>query len=144
MGIRVALRIARNPWLSVLLLATFFTRAFIPVGYMPGPGGLMLCPGDAATATSTAMGHAAQDHMPGMDMADRSTPMDQGGKAPSHDGMAMCPFAAAATAIALLHAPTVATFAAIVPFEIKARPEPFIPRTTVSLSRLPRGPPALV
>jgi len=104
----------------------------------------MLCPGYAPTATSAAMGHAAQDDMPGMDMSDHSMPMDQGGgRTPSHDGMAMCPFAAAATAFALLHTPTVATFAAVVQLDVKSRPEPFIPRTTVPPSRLPRGPPAL-
>jgi len=89
------------------------------------------------------MDHAAQDDMPGMDMSDHSMPRDQGGKMPSHDGMAMCPFAAAATAFALLHAPTVATFAVVVQLEVKSRPEPFVARITVPPSRLPRGPPTL-
>jgi hypothetical protein len=118
----------------------FFTRALIPIGYMPGPAGLMLCPGYAPTASTDGADH---HDMSGMHMSGDATPMDHGGKAPSHESIGMCPFAATATAFALLHASTASAFALVVQNEIKSGPRPFIPRTTVPPTRLPRGPPAL-
>jgi hypothetical protein len=66
---RVALRWARNPWLAVLLLAALFGHALIPAGYMPGAGGLVLCPGYAPAAVNTGADAIAHDDMPGMDMS---------------------------------------------------------------------------
>jgi len=142
---RVALRWARNPWLATLLLVALATRLLVPMGYMPGQGGLMLCPGYAPLAST----HGAQRHdMPGMDtsidMSDGAMPMTQGGKAPSHDGMVLCLFAAAAAALASFHAPTVTAFAPAVPVEIPLLAQAFIPATQVAPTRLPRGPPAPV
>lgn len=137
----VALRLARNPWLASLLLVTLAIRALIPLGYMPGSGGLMLCPGYAPIASINDTDH---DDMSGMDMSGAAMPMDHDGKAPSHDSSVVCPFAAAATAFASFHTPTVSAFASVVQLETKPAPEPFIPRSQVPLSRLPRGPPAVV
>jgi hypothetical protein len=118
----------------------FFTRALIPIGYMPGPAGLMLCPGYALTVSTVDADH---HDMSGMHMSGDATPLDHGGKAPSHESMGMCPFAATATAFALLHASAASAFALLPQIKIKSSSRPFIPCTTVPPSRLPRGPPAL-
>jgi hypothetical protein len=135
----VALRLARNPWLAGLLLVMFVTRALIPIGYMPGPDGLMLCPGYAPAVLASAANHHA---MSDMDKSDAAKPMDHGGKAPAHD-MEMCPFAATVTAFALLHAPATTAFALVVQGEIKLGAQLFIRPARVPPTRLPRGPPAL-
>jgi hypothetical protein len=135
-----ALRLAKNPRLAGLLLVLFFTRALIPIGYMLGPAGLMLCPGYAPTAST---GDAELHDMSGMHMSGASKPMDHGGKAPLHESMGICPFAATATAFALLHVPTATAFALVVQGGIKSAPRLFIARTTVPPTRLPRGPPAI-
>lgn len=148
---RVAVRLARNPRLAVILLVTLGLRALTPIGYMPGPGGLMLCPGYAPIASTT---DADRSDMSGMDMSGMdmsgpampmgAVPMDHSGKAPSHDGMGMCPFAAAATAFTLFHAPAIAAFVPVVRFEIASEPRSFNPPAQVPPTRLPRGPPASV
>jgi hypothetical protein len=133
--------LARNPWLAGLLLVMFFAHALIPIGYMPGPGGVILCPGYGPTASA---GHADHDDMSGMDMSGTAKPIHHGGKATSNDGMGMCPFAATATTFALGHAPTATAFALVLQAEIKRGAEPSIPHSAVPPTRLPRGPPALV
>ena len=138
----VALRWARNPWLAVLLLGAIFTRALIPIGYMPGGAGVMLCPGYAATAGGAAHSAGHQD-MPGMDMSDHGAGgMDHGGKSPGHEGMGFCPSGAAVTVFTLSQALATAAYAPIVKLNVRFVPGPLIPQGTVIPTRLPRGPPA--
>lgn len=101
---RITRRSLRRPWLSVVLLAAFFGHGLIPAGFMPGPGGLMLCPGYVR-----ASGMAGMD-MPGMGS---SIPAHHGGDgphSPSRATFALCPFAAAAALVAMVPAaPAVVT-----------------------------------
>ena len=151
---RIAIKWARNPWLAALLLATFFSRALIPAGFMPGPGGLILCNGftPASHAVSQTMEHdmSAMD-MSGMDMAgmDMSGTAHHGGH-PSHDGgsqdhesSSLCPFAAAATTMATGHTAAFTVSAAVETGSILLPDQPFVPRGTIVPTRLPRGPPSL-
>ena len=143
----------RCPWLALLLLVALTTRALVPVGYMPGPGGVMLCPAYAPVPT-TALNSSDKPsdsgadrpdmEMSGMDMpmAGMDMPVHSGhGKKPSqHDG-APCPFSAAASTVAITHTPLLlARF-----HGSSISPQPFIeqsvPRSTTPLTRLPRGPP---
>jgi hypothetical protein len=150
---RVAIRYARNPWLAALLVITFFARALIPTGFMPGAGGLILCPGYALLGTGSATDHGPSDKsamdMPGMDMSDMAMPghsgnPSHGGNAPDHESMGICPFAAVATTMAAPHAICVAALAHLILTSIEFPPQKFIPRGTIVPTRLPRGPPALV
>ena len=153
---QVAIRWARTPWLAALLLITFFARALVPTGFMPGPGGLILCWGYAPIATGSAA-HQVPHDMSGMDMSgmDMSS-MDMSGTAmlghpekPSHGGngsdhesMGVCPFAAAASAMSAPHSISAVAFAHLSPSSIALPPQEFIPRGTIGPTRLPRGPPA--
>ena len=130
---------ARRPWLALFLLGALFTRALIPVGYMPGAGGLIICPGYAPLTAATA----AHD-MPGMDMSGSGLGVDHSGKAPSHDSMGICPFAAAATVFAFLQAPTAVSNTPLIQVEVKLTSKFFISRSRIAPTRLPRGPPSLV
>ena len=138
----MAIRWVRNPWLAVLLLGAIFTRALIPVGFMPGPGGLVLCPGYAPTNFGAGAASTAQHDMPGMDMSGHDMGMDHSGKAPAHASMGGCVFAAAGTALAFFHTPGPALITPVVSLEKIFAPQPFVPRTAVAPTRLPRGPPA--
>jgi hypothetical protein len=140
---RVAVIRARNPWLAALLLVTFFARALIPAGFMPGPGGLILCHGftPASHTASQAMDH----DMSSMDMSG----MAHHGGHPSHDGggqnhesSSLCPFAAAATTMATGHSAVFTLSAAVETGSIQLPDPPFVPRGTIVPTRLPRGPPA--
>jgi hypothetical protein len=142
MGHRVALPCHRNPWLAVLLLAAIFTHALIPVGFMPGPDGLMLCPGYVSAATRSGADSMAQDDMPGMDMLDHGLGLDHRGKRPAHENVGICPFAAAGTALESSHTAAPAVYTPVVLLEITFAPQPFVPSAAVALTRLPRGPPA--
>ena len=152
---QVAIRWARTPWLAALLSVTFFARALVPTGFMPGPGGLILCSGYAPIATGSAA-HQMPHDMSGMDMSgmDMSS-MDMsgmampghpgspshGGHAPDHESMGICPFAAAASTMSAPHAIAVVVFAHLIPASIALPPQEFIPRGTIVPTRLPRGPP---
>ena len=146
---RIAIKWARNPLLAALLLAAFFSRALIPAGFMPGPGGLILCNGFApAPATaSQAMNHdmSAMD-MSGMDMAGMAHAVGHAahtGGSQDHEGSSLCPFAAAATAMAGGHT-SVYSVAIFSESEAVQLPEqPLVPRGTIVPTRLPRGPPAV-
>lgn len=151
---QVAIRWARKPWLAALLLVAFCSRALIPTGFMPGPGGLILCNGYAPnphTVSQTmdhdmsAMGMSGM-HMAGMDMAGMahhgSHPSHDGGTQ-DHEGSSLCPFAAAATSMAAGHAALLAVSLAVESGAILLPEEPFIPRGTIVPTRLPRGPPSL-
>ena len=140
--------------LAAVLLVTFFARALVPTGFMPGSGGLMLCP---AYGPPTGAVHAAvsQDmstmDMPGMDMAG----MDMSGMAhlgghPSHDGgsqdhegSSLCPFAAAATTMASGHTALLSVAIAVETGTVQLPDQPFVPPGTIVPTRLPRGPPSL-
>ena len=140
---RTAHRLIRHPLLAALLLAALYARAMIPVGYMPGEGGLMLCPAYAPAGASPVhhdMGagmhgtHGDTDHgMPG-------NPADDA-PAPSHEASALCPFAAASASVAAPPVfPVVLGIVSEAPRAALARP-PFVPRGTPVPTRLPRGPP---
>ena len=154
---QVAIRWARTPWLAVLLLVTFFARALVPAGFMPGPGGLMVCSGYAPVAAGPAA-HQMPHDMSGMDMAGMdmssmdmsgmamsgdSGSLGHGGHGSDHEGMGICPFAAAATTMSAPHAVSAVTFAQLIPAAIEPPPQEFIPRGTIVPTRLPRGPPSL-
>jgi hypothetical protein len=118
---------------TALLFAALLSRALIPVGFMPGAGGIVLCSGYAPVAAMPGM------DMPGMDMSGNADP---GTGAPSpHHGTELCPFAAVATVMAAGHAPTLTALTVFVPSVLVFPPEQSIPRGTIVPTRLPRGPP---
>lgn len=146
---RTALRLAQNPALVGLLLVGFLSRALIPVGFMPGPGGLVVCDGfihaSGAKATPT-MEHdmsAMGMDMSGMDMAHRAGHSSKGGGSPEHEHSGICPFAAAATTMASSHAAVSIAVVPAVARHIDLPSLPFVPRDTIVPTRLPRGPPSL-
>jgi len=132
---RITQRSLRRPWLSVVLLAAFFGHGLIPAGFMPGRGGLILCPGYLP-----ASGMAGMD-MPGMSSG---VPAHHGGggpHAPGHATFGICPFEAAAALVAMAPAaPTVVTVEPVFVVNIFP-PEEFRPRGTFVPANLPRGPP---
>jgi len=153
----MAHRWLKNPWFAALLLTAFFSRALIPAGFMPGPGGLVICSG----YTSVRVGIAAQDishEMSAMEMAGMDTSgMDMSGMGlahpaghpskdgggPDHEGSSLCPFAAATTSMASTYTPVlVAVVHTVVP-RIDLPSQPFVPRGTIVPTRLPRGPPTV-
>jgi len=150
---RLAIKWARNPLLAALLLVTFFARALVPAGFMPGSGGLMLCP---AYGPSTGALHAPMTNdmstmdMSGMDMAgmdmsgmvDHGEHSSHGGGSRNHEG-SLCPFAAAATTMASGHTAVLTSSVAIETGSVLLPDQPFVPRGTVVPTRLPRGPPDL-
>jgi len=151
---RKAIRLARNPILAALLLVTFLARALVPAGFMPGPGGLMLCPayGPPAGALHLAMSHDMSSmDMSGMDMStmDMSGMAHPSGKpvhgsgAPDHESSSLCPFAAAAAPMATGHAALLSVAAIVDARAVRIPDLPFVPRGTIVPTRLPRGPPSL-
>jgi len=127
----------RNRWLQAILLIAFLARAMIPAGFMPGPGGLMICSG-YAPITSAANAQTMHDDMPGMDMPGMHMAQHSG-----HEGSSLCPFAAAATTMASGHG-AVNTVSTLVESVAVQLPEPpLVPRGTIVPTRLPRGPPGL-
>lgn len=143
---RTTIRCARHPIVAALLLLAFCSRALIPVGFMPGPGGLVVCDGHgAAQAASSAHDMAGMDtgemNMSGTVMP--SQPMhSSGGKPAKHEDSTLCPFAAAVTAMATagLGAALCVTARAIVP-RVHFPPDRFLPTGTIVPTSLPRGPP---
>ena len=151
---RMAIRLARNPLLAALLLVTFVARALIPAGFMPGPGGFVLCNGyaPASGAAAQAMAHDMSSmDMSGMDMAgmDMSGMVHHGehssrdGSAPNHAGATLCPLAAAATSMASGHIAVLTASVAVETGSVQLPDQPFVPRGTIVPTRLPRGPPSL-
>ena len=146
MGNQIAIRWARKPWLAALLLVALGSRLLIPTGFMPGPGGLVLCSGHGpmimgASSDMGGMDMSGMD-MPGMDLGTHGGHSDHNGNSPSHDGMGMCPFAAAATAMASPQAVNAVVLAHLVSTAVEIPPQPFVPRGTIVPTRLPRGPPS--
>ena len=141
---QVAIRWVRKPWLAALLLVTFFARALVPTGFMPGPGGLIICTGYAPASVShemSGMDMAGMD-MSGMDMGSHAGHSGHDGGPPSHDSMGMCPFAAAAAAMASPQAANAVVLAHFVSTAVEIPEQPFVPRGTIVPTRLPRGPPS--
>lgn len=149
----MAIRLTRSPLLAALVLVTFFARALVPTGFMPGPGGLMLCSGFAPSpaAVTQPMGHDMSTMgMSGMDM----TGMDMPGMAhqgdhssrnngsTDHEGSSLCTFAAAATTMSSGHTAVLSVSVAVEAGSVQLPDQPFVPRGTIVPTRLPRGPPA--
>ena len=147
---RLAHRWIRRPWFAALLLTVFVTRAVMPVGFMLGHGGIMLCPGYAPTIAG-AQPHAMPElpgmAMGGMDMAGENGRghADHAGRhhqGPAHEGMGNCPFAAAAGVIGPAQAPSTFVSSQPVPSAVLLPVALVIPRGTIVPTQLPRGPPA--
>ena len=143
----------RQPWLSVVLFAALVSRILVPQGFMPGHGGLILCPAYAPGAAvrggplAPAMSDMTMDDTD-VAAADIKLHGDSGGGAPhspddENDGI--CPFAAAASNMAPIHARLAAfrvfQLASTIPLHAPAK---IVPRGTIVPTRLPRGPPDLV
>jgi hypothetical protein len=80
--------------------------------------------------------------MSGMAMPGHPGSPSHGGNAPNHEGMGVCPFAAAASTMSSApHVVSVVVFARLIPASIALPPQEFIPRGTIVPTRLPRGPP---
>jgi hypothetical protein len=138
----------RRLWLWALLPLAL-PRLLIPLGFMPGGGGLMLCSAYApAPAAALAMSH----DMPGMDMSTVEASADEvsrsaaGGGTPGHGqdgGGDHCPFAASAAGMAPGATPTVPggpdIHAATPPWPTILAHSPSILRAQGA-----RGPPAIV
>ena len=129
--------------LAVLLLLAIGSRALVPIGFMPGHGGLIVCDGylpplGAETVTSAAS-------MGDMDMSSDTGQPSTHGHASGHEGSMLCPFAAAAAAMA---APGLSAALVLIAHTVTPRihfpPERFILHGTIVPTRLPRGPPATV
>jgi uncharacterized protein involved in copper resistance len=152
---QVAIRWARKPWLAALLLLALGSRLLIPAGFMPGPGGLVLCaghgpmlmsmPSDMAGMDMSAMDMSGMDmsgmDMSGMDMSQHAGTPGQGGRAPDHESSGVCPFAAAATTMAALNVSSLSVHSPFFSTAIALPPQRFIPRGTIVPTQLPRGPP---
>ena len=142
---QVAIRWARKPWLAALLLLALGSRLLVPTGFMPGPGGLVLCTGHGPMIMSMPSDMAGMDmsamDMSGMDMSQHAGTPGQGGRAPDHESSGVCPFAAAATTMASLDVPSLSMHGPFVSTDIAYPPQSFIPRGTIVPTRLPRGPP---
>lgn len=145
-----AIRLARNPPLAALFLLAFCARALIPSGYMPGPGGFVICHGFLPAPGAGA--HAMAHDMSGMGMhgvheAAGDEPHAGGHPLPKpetgHDGSTVCPFAAAATTMAGGHGFAVPDVVHRVAARIDLPLRPCVPRATIVATRLPRGPPAV-
>ena len=144
---RIARKWLQRPWFAALLLITLVARGLMPTGFMPGPGGVMLCPG-YAPVLSAADNRAGMDEMAGMpmdgmDMAhmDSAGQGHHGRQSPLHEGMCACPYAGAAAGVGLVNAPFAMLASQLVSTALFFPPEKLIPRGTIVPTRLPRGPP---
>lgn len=160
------IRFAR-PWLArrwptALLVAVLACRALVPAGYMPGMGGIMLCPGyapvPAASAADAMTAHGMAAHsMAGMDMSSMDMSAAEmaslhGGAAPGHGSAhdhgdehslsGQCVFAAAAGMAAVAPAGLSPLPPELVPTTTAFPPERVLPRGRIVPTRLARGPPA--
>lgn len=134
---RITRHSLRRPWLSVVLLATFLCHGLIPAGFMPGRGGLIVCPGYLP-----ASGMAGMD-MLGMSSSIPARHTGNGPHSPGHAAFGICPFAAAVALLAMVPAaPTVVMVEQIFVVNIFP-PEEFRPRGMFVPANLPRGPPNL-
>ena len=127
-----------------MLFTALLSRALVPVGYMPGAGGIVLCSGYAPVLTAVqgpeAVGGMPGMLMPGMDMSGEDH-QGAGGPSPRH-GVEFCPYTAVAAVMAAGHASLLNAFTLFVPSAVVFPPEQSVPRGTIVPTRLPRGPPA--
>jgi hypothetical protein len=142
---RIARHWRRRPWLTVLLLVALVSRALVPQGFMPGHGGLILCAGYAPVLNAEPPDRAVSGRdMAGMDMNVHDHGHGSGGVPHSHDdaGTGTCPFAAAASVMAPVHAVPALLIWQVTSTITSFPPEKPLPRGTIVPTRLPRGPPA--
>ena len=83
----------------------------------------------------------AEMDMSGMDIPHQSDHPMTGGKSNRHEGQTLCPFAAAATAMATAHTAVLAVAMAVETGSFRIPDPPFVPSSTIVPTRLPRGPP---
>jgi hypothetical protein len=119
-----------------LLFAALLSRALIPLGFMPGPGGIVLCSGYAPVPTMPGM------DMPGMDMSGNADHADATAPSQRHEGVGICLFSAVARVMAVGHAPSLAAFPLFDSSATDFPPEKSMPRGRIVPTSLPRGPPA--
>jgi hypothetical protein len=112
---------------------------------MPGHGGLVLCPGHAPVTTKNA-GPPASDKsdiaISGMDMNVHGRPTGGAPHSPDNASAGICPFAAAASVMAPVHAAPAPLVSLLTSTITLFPPERTIPRGTIVPTYLPRGPPA--
>lgn len=144
---RFAIKLARHSLASMLLLVALCTRALIPAGFMPGPHGLIVCPGDLPGSNAAHMMHHGMSAMDMSSMDMSSMPVDADrhshhGTHSEHENSILCPFAAAAGTMAGVPgvALTLATSSDSEPVRFPLHSH--IPRGTIVPSLLPRGPPS--
>jgi len=111
---------------------------------MPVNGHLDICwgyaPPSAALVRQLTQQISEADSLAGFSFGDTT---NRGGHGPDHDGMGVCPFAAAATAMAPHRADAAMVLVRSVSLPVEIPSQTFIPRSTIVPTRLPRGPPSL-
>ena len=141
---QTAVRWARNPLLAALVLLAFCARALVAPGFMPAPGGLILCHG-YTLAPSAGVADAAGHDMAAMADMEMSHPGPQSSQntgTRDHTTSTFCPFATAATAMASAHTLILPTTVRTAPEDTRQPSQSLRRRTTIALAGLPRGPPA--
>ena len=128
----------RRRWRELLLLSAFVLRALVPVGFMPSAGGLILCSGYGIAGHDAAYRAFIRNPFPDLPGRPRSP---GSGRTPTDSGV--CPFAAAASAMARNLSAGFPIRRLPVQGTVVPPLQPVIPRDITVLSRLPRGPPAL-
>lgn len=141
------IRWARSPWLAALLVMVLGSHALIPDGFMPGGGGLVLCSGFGPMPMDHArvvagMRIGSLDMSP-VDMSRHIGKSGQEDRSPDHSGGGACPFAAAASTMAISEPSSLTLHSPYISADIDVPHQPVIPRGTIVPTRLPRGPPAL-
>ena len=144
---RIAQRWRRRTWFAVLLLVALVSRALVPMGFMPGHGGLMLCPAYASVPAVSAGPSASATPdaaMSDMDMGGNGHPAGGRPHPPNDESNAVCPFAYSASSMVPLPAVPAAALPVLQPTTGTLYvPEKTVPRGTIMPTRLPRGPPFL-
>ena len=134
-----------KPWFTALLFAALLGRALIPVGFMLGPSGIVLCSGYALVPAMPygleAENSMAGMDMPGMDMSGKANHSDARAPSHRHEGVQICLFSAFARVMAVGRAPLLAAFPLFLSSTSVFPPEKSIPRGTIVPTSLPRGPP---
>lgn len=126
--------------LLLILLIAFSARALIPTGFMPGPGGVILCPGQMPASASIPQSMAGMD-MVGMTHHPEH-PSHLGGST-VHVSSSLCAFAAAATTMASGHTAALFSPPAVESGAVKIPVQSFVPSGTIVPTPFPRGPPTL-
>ncbi|HEY6454965.1 MAG TPA: hypothetical protein VIY90_06725 [Steroidobacteraceae bacterium] len=138
---KLAQRWLARSWFTALLFAALLSRALIPLGFMPGPGGIVLCSG-YAPVSAMPYGPEAEHSMPGMDMSGNAEHAHVRAPSRRHEGVQICLFSAVAKVMAVGHGSLLAAFSLFNSSRTVFPPEKSIPRGTIVPTSLPRGPPA--